>query len=290
MAATMVPLKEVQPFSEKNMFGGSYRNYESSTRQDKVEKTYSDMRVNQTVAFVKAMREKWMKFDKGEYTIMETIEMLDELVDDSDPDVDIPNSIHDFQTAERIREQWPGEEYDWFHLVGLLHDMGKVMALPKIAGDDILEQWAVVGDAFPVGCAPAEDAVVFPESFKGNPDYNHPVYGSKFGMYKPACGISNLPMSWGHDEYMYQMLKFNGCTLPECGLNMIRLHSFYPWHDKRAYIHLECPEDAETLKWMKEFNKFDLYSKGDAIPDVDALKPYYTSLLKKYNIDGKLKW
>ena len=112
MAATMVPLKEMQPFSEKNMFGGSYRNYESSTRQDKVEKTYSDMRVNQTVAFVKAMREKWMKFDKGEYTIMEAIEMLDELVDDSDPDVDIPNSIHDFQTAERIREQWQGEEYD----------------------------------------------------------------------------------------------------------------------------------------------------------------------------------
>ena len=86
------------------------------------------------------------------------------------------------------------------------------------------------------------------------------------------------------------MLKFNGCTLPECDLNMIRLHSFYPWHDKRAYIHLECPEDAETLKWVKEFNKFDLYSKGDATPDVDALKPYYTSLLKKYNIDGKLKW
>mmetsp|Transcript_16520 Transcript_16520/g.19152 ORF Transcript_16520/g.19152 Transcript_16520/m.19152 type:complete len:129 (+) Transcript_16520:110-496(+) len=72
-------------------------------------------------------------------------------------------------------------------------------------------------------------------------------------------------LSWGHDEYMYQMLKFNGCTLPECGLNMIRLHSFYPWHDKRAYTHFECPEDAETLKWVKEFNKFDLYSKDQNI-------------------------
>eukprot|EP00438_Fugacium_kawagutii_P036161 Skav228030 [mRNA] locus=scaffold1073:236214:237089:- [translate_table: standard] len=281
---------DIAPFSEKNMFGGSYRNYESSSRQSTVEKTYSDMHINQTVEFVKSMREKWMKFDKGEYTIMEAIKLLDELVDDSDPDVDIPNSIHDFQTAERIREQWPGEEYDWFHLVGLLHDMGKVMALPKIAGDDILEQWAVVGDTFPVGCAPAEDAVVFPESFKQNPDYNHPVYGSKFGIYKAGCGISNLMLSWGHDEYMYQMLKFNGCTLPECGLNMIRLHSFYPWHDKRAYTHFECPEDAETLKWVKEFNKFDLYSKGDAVPDVESLKPYYSSLLKKYNLDGKLKW
>ncbi len=151
------------------------------------------------------------------------------LVHDSDPDLDIPNSIHDFQTAERIREQWPGEEYDWFHLVGLLHDMGKVMALPKVAGNDILEQRAVVGDTFPVGCAPAEEAVVFPESFEGNPDYHHPVYGTKFGMYQPECCISNLLMSWGHDEYMYQMLKFNGCTLPECGLNM-------PEHDQVSFL------------------------------------------------------
>ena len=71
------------------------------------------MHVKQTVVFVKTMREKWMKFDKGGYTTMEAIEMLDELVDDSDPEVDIPNSIHDFQTAERIREQWPGKEYHW---------------------------------------------------------------------------------------------------------------------------------------------------------------------------------
>eukprot|EP00971_Amphidinium_carterae_P274830 5453373-Amphidinium_carterae.1 len=59
------------------------------------------------------------------------IALLDELVDDSDPDNDLPNSIHDFQTAERIRQQWPDE--DWFHLVGLLHDIGKVRALAKVA-------------------------------------------------------------------------------------------------------------------------------------------------------------
>jgi inositol oxygenase len=123
-----------------------------------------------------------------------------------------------------------------------------------------------------------------------NPDYDHPVYGTKNGMYEPGCGISNLTFSWGHDEYMYQMLKFNGCTIPEEGLNMIRLHSCYPWHDKRAYTQFERPEDKETLRWVKEFNKFDLYSKGDAVPDVEALKPYYESLLVKYGLSGKLRW
>mmetsp|Transcript_6072 Transcript_6072/g.16167 ORF Transcript_6072/g.16167 Transcript_6072/m.16167 type:complete len:165 (+) Transcript_6072:88-582(+) len=164
------------------------------------------------------------------------------------------------------------------------------MALPHIAGDSILEQWAVVGDTFPVGCAPVEDACVFPESFKENPDYRHPVYGTPKGMYEPGCGVSNLMLSWGHDEYMYQILKANGCTIPEEGLNMIRFHSFYPWHDKRGYQQFEAPEDAETLKWVKEFNEFDLYSKGDAVPDVAELKPYYEGLLRKYNISGKLRW
>eukprot|EP00401_Gymnodinium_catenatum_P062202 CAMPEP_0117496966 /NCGR_PEP_ID=MMETSP0784-20121206/20933_1 /TAXON_ID=39447 /ORGANISM="" /LENGTH=667 /DNA_ID=CAMNT_0005291961 /DNA_START=82 /DNA_END=2085 /DNA_ORIENTATION=- len=280
---------ELQDWKPKmNAFGDGFRNYEDSKRQDIVKLTYHTMHRNQTVAFGQRQRKDWLRFDKGEFTIMEMIGLLDNLVDDSDPDNDLPNSIHDFQTAERIREQWP--DHDWFHLVGLLHDIGKVLALPEVAGDSALEQWAVVGDTFPVGCAPSEDCVFGLESFEGNPDLKHPLYSTAYGMYEPNCGISNLMMSWGHDEYMYQVLKENGCTFPEEGFAMIRFHSFYPWHERRAYTHLEAPEDAEMMKWVKEFNKFDLYSKGDAIPDVAALKPYYQSLLEKYGIGGKLRW
>lgn len=65
---------------------------------------------------------------------------------------------------------------------------------------EALDQWAVLGDTFPVGCAPAEDACLLPEAFKTNPDYSHPLYGTKNGIYKAGCGISNLIMSWGKDE------------------------------------------------------------------------------------------
>mmetsp|Transcript_151738 Transcript_151738/g.485012 ORF Transcript_151738/g.485012 Transcript_151738/m.485012 type:complete len:327 (-) Transcript_151738:744-1724(-) len=273
---------------EENAFGDTFRNYEDSKRQEVVQRTYYTMHQKQTVEFGEKTREQWLKFNKGEFTIMEMIDVLDNLVDDSDPDNDLPNSIHDFQTAERIRAQWP--DHDWFHLVGLLHDIGKVLALPEVAGEHVLEQWAVVGDTFPIGCAPADECVFGFKSFEGNPDLEHPVFSTKDGIYKPGCGISNLMMSWGHDEYMYQVLKHNGCTIPEAGLNMIRFHSFYPWHDRRAYNHFEAPEEAEMLKWVKEFNKFDLYSKGDSIPDVAALKPYYQSLLEKYGLGGKLRW
>jgi inositol oxygenase len=268
-------------FAAHNGFGDSYRNYENSERQDTVSENYFKQHSQMTVDFVKGMQEKWLKLDKGSYTIMEAIEMLDQLVDDSDPDNDLPNSVHDFQTAERIREAWP--EHEWFHLVGLLHDLGKVMAL---WGEP---QWCVVGDTFPVGCRFSEKCV-FPQHFETNPDNKDAVYSTENGVYEVGCGISNLQMAWGHDEYMYWMLKKNGCTIPEVGLNMIRFHSFYPWHDAGAYKQFEGPGDRETLAMVKEFNRFDLYSKGDKVPDVEGLKPYYQGLCEKFGIGGKLKW
>lgn len=45
---------------------------------------------------------------------------------------------------------------------------------------------------------------------------------TKYGMYEPHCGLDNLLISWSHDEYMYQFLKHNKCTIPEKGLYMIR--------------------------------------------------------------------
>lgn len=53
--------------------------------------------------------------------------------------------------------------------MGLVHDVGKIMAL---YGEP---QWAVVGDTFPVGCA-FSNKCVFPEFFKDNPDSTDPVY------------------------------------------------------------------------------------------------------------------
>ncbi|XP_025203928.1 inositol oxygenase-like [Melanaphis sacchari] len=96
-------------------------------------------------------------------------------------------------------------------------------------------------------------------------------------------------MSWGHDEYLYRVLVHNKTTIPKVGLNMIRFHSFYPWHSGGDYDYLCNEDDLEMKKWVLEFNKFDLYTKGGVIPDVKELKPYYQSLIDKY-IPGLLKW
>ncbi|KAF7803915.1 inositol oxygenase 4-like isoform X1 [Senna tora] len=229
------------------------------------------------------MREEYEKLDKAEMSIWDCCELLNEVVDESDPDLDEPQIQHLLQSAEAIRKDYPYE--DWLHLAALIHDLGKILTLPQFGG---LPQWAVVGDTFPVGCAFDESNIHY-KYFKDNPDFHNPAYNTKNGIYYPNCGLKNVSMSWGHDDYMYMVAKANGTTLPEAALFIIRYHSFYPVHTLGAYKHLMSEEDAKNFKWLKIFNKYDLYSKSKVLIDVEEIKPYYLSIIDKY-FPAKLRW
>ncbi len=82
---------------------------------------------------------------------------------------------------------------------------------------------------------------------------NSHTYSSEYGMYKPNCGLKDVLMSYGHDEYLYQVLVRNGAHLPDEALYCIRYHSFYPWHSGGAYDHLCDDKDRGMLKWVREF-------------------------------------
>jgi inositol oxygenase len=239
-------------------------------------------------------------FKDGKYRKIMTIEeafiKLEEYVDASDPDLDLPNKLHLLQIAEGIRQ---AGHPDCFQLVGLLHDVGKIMFLWG-TGEDGLDgrstngkQWALGGDTFVVGCKIPRDGVVFPQFNKFNPDMEDPHYNTIDDIYQPHCGLDNLCFAWGHDEYMYRMLKANNTTIPLEGLDMVRYHSAYPMHDKEAYKHQLKPEDEERLEWIRLFNRFDLYTKDndkDIQDDIDGLWPYYCGLIEKYGLEGKLRW
>ncbi|XP_022777209.1 inositol oxygenase 1-like isoform X3 [Durio zibethinus] len=134
---------------QTNSFGHTFRDYHvESERQKGVENFYKTNHINQTYDFVKRMREEYGKLNKVEMSIWECCELLNDVVDESDPDLDEPQIEHLLQTAEAIRRDYPDE--DWLHLTGLIHDLGKVLLLPSFGE---LPQWAVVGDTYPVGCA-----------------------------------------------------------------------------------------------------------------------------------------
>ncbi len=139
-------------------------------------------------------------------------------------------------------------------------------------------QWAVVGDTFPVGCA-YSDRIVFPEFFALNPDSRNPEYQTADGIYEPGGGLDSVHLSWGHDEYLYQVVKD---YLPAENLYMIRYHSFYAAHREGAYTHLMNDRDREMFAAVRTFNPYDLYSKTPVRPHVAQLRPFYEDLIAEY--------
>ena len=253
----------------------SFRDYGGAVR-DRVREFYRLNHRHQTLDFVLAKKAEFLRLDRRRMGIWEAMEFLNTLVDDSDPDTELTQIQHLMQTAEAIRADGHPR---WFILTGLIHDLGKILCL---WGEP---QWAVVGDTFPVGCG-FSDKIVFPEFFEANPDASNPAYQSPTGIYADACGLDQVYLSWGHDEYLYHVVKD---YLPEEGLAMIRYHSCYPIHQEQEYANLMNDRDRGLMDHVRAFNPYDLYSKGHERPDVAALAPYYRELIAEF-FPSELAW
>jgi inositol oxygenase len=260
-------------------YGEGFRDYTNAPKA--VINNYKTARINQTYDFVIKQREKYSNLNT-KMEIWNILEELNSLVDVSDPDLAHPNLFHAFQTAEMIRKD---NHPDWLQLIGLLHDIGKIMYKKgnNEEGTGINEQWAMVGDTFIVGCK-LSDNLIYSEFNKENLDIEDKRYNTKLGIYTENCGLDNVLCSWGHDEYLYQILSSdkNPNTIPEQGKYIIRYHSLYAYHDKKDYFYFQSQKDKDYFDILKTFNKYDLYSKCDNMKNIDELKKYYTTLIEKY--------
>lgn len=251
-----------------------FRDYEDA--QAGVKEFYRLNHLNQTVDLNRRKRAQWLPLRKTKMGIWEALEFLNTLIDESDPDIDLPQIEHCLQTSEAIRKDG---HPDWFILTGLVHDLGKILTL---WGEP---QWAVTGDTYPVGCR-WSGKIVYPEFFADNPDSGVAEYQTDCGIYERGCGLDQIMISWGHDEYMYHVVKD---YLPEPAQYMIRYHSFYPGHREGEYQQLMNDHDREMFHWVHAFNPYDLYSKCDERMDVGALRPFYEELIARY-FPAQIDW
>jgi inositol oxygenase len=252
-----------------------FRNYEADARPT-VREFYRLNHLNQTYEFAQAKRREYLGLNRMKMSVWEAAEYLNKLVDDSDPDTDMSQLEHLLQTAEQLRRDGQPR---WMILTGFVHDLGKILCL---WGEP---QWAVVGDTFPTGCA-YSDKIVFPRFFEANPDFRDPRFSTRNGVYEEGCGLDAVNLSWGHDEYIYNVCKD---YLPIEGLYMLRYHSFYPWHKEGQYDHLCNDQDRRLLKAVNDFNPYDLYTKSHTKPDAKALRPFYEELIREY-FPEKVRW
>lgn len=312
-----------------------FRNYETSAYQDRVERTYRNMHVNQSLEYVKEKKEKYFRLAHGKMNVYQVFKLLESVIDESDPDNDSPQIVHAYQSAESIfdfamlnetelrddldikvlfkeqtwnelPEKWRDlyskhtiktlyshiKDWSWFPLVGFIHDLGKVMLMDEFGK---LPQWAVVGDTYPVAAPFANSNVFYKRDFyKESNDYNKYNHSTDktFGIYSKNCGFDNVHMTWGHDEYIYEVMRQSNICAE--GLYLLRYHSFYPWHTPQngtmAYTELASEYDWLMLPLLKAFQKADLYSKSPDLPPQDVLEAKYVKLLNQYIPNQSINW
>src|SRR5687767_6079287 len=79
-----------------------FRDYKAEPRSG-VKELYNLNHTYQTLDFVLSKKRQYLSRSRRELGIWEAMELLDSLVDSSDPDTDLSQIDHNLQTAEAIR-------------------------------------------------------------------------------------------------------------------------------------------------------------------------------------------
>lgn len=223
----------------------------------------------QSFASASEKRDQYKARILGPATVWDRLMALAHVNDESDAELEGMTQLgHALQTANAIAND--GQDENWI-IVGLIHDLGKIM---QAAGE---KPEFTVGDVYPVGCQFGR-SIVYYDYLQENPDWNHPVYSTKNGIYEPECGLMNVTMSYGHDEYIYQIFKD---LLPYEMLWTLRHHSFQSVASD--YTHLMTKEDKELREThMRKFMGYDLYTKDKYNVGGHKLKYYQEIIERRY--------
>lgn len=241
-----------------------YRNYKSN---NSVELLYEKMYSEQTYQ-KKLLLKNNLKFDKP-YYISNIIPYLNNVIDSSDPDTDLPQIYHGYQTAEAIRNnyiindinikkiyikdlfsdsEWNNipskykniymqtisQLYSHINNWSWLPLIGLIHDLGKVL---VLDNFGKhpehfsVGDIYPLGCKFSPANIYYDKSFHhNNPDFNISKYNSLYGIYSPNIGFKNIEMTFSHDYYLSHVLFNSKHNFPYEAIYIIQFHSFYAWH------------------------------------------------------------
>jgi len=247
---------------------------------ERVSNHYKAMRKNQSLDVARSLRHFYGTPIK-KISIWAAFGLLNAFRDVSDPDLSLPNLHHLYQSALYARDHgFP----KWMVITALIHDLGKIIYVrgQDNFGTTMTNQWAITGDTWVLGCA-LPPSLVFPEYNVYSPHFD----ASGYGIYKPHCGIRTLEFTYSHDVYLADLLRhpLNAPLhrLPPTAIDIIYLHSFYPFFDQDAYTHFMAPGDEDLKTLLQYFNQCDLYSKTNEVKVTLALlKETFGDLVKEY--------
>jgi len=261
----------------------------TSKIQDESDPDTNNEQIHHLFQTAEEIERKFLNYSTGIYHFHNFLKIKD-LFSKKEWD-DLPRYIkNNYESLKFINRMYCHiKNWDWLLLVGLIHDLGKILVYDEFGA---LEQHFVVGDTYPLGCPMANSVIFSKEKFYNqSEDFMHYNNDSLLGIYKKFCGLNNLYMSFGHDEFLASILEKNNVKLLKEAIYIIRFHSFYAWHTPilnddinktRGYTYFANSYDWYMLPLLKVFQKCDLYSKSKIKINPNILTPKYDKLIKKY--------
>lgn len=193
----------------------------------------------QSVAYVSAMKERYLRFDHKHMTLKDALDCGESISADpwstQSENNGTPTRVSlrtlCFQTAEWFRDMG---HPDWVQLLALVYGLGRVATTFDVKGSDfdksVTYDWTICSRSRVLGC-PVPTQAQFGELQCLSPDFDNAAHNSKgTGLYERHGGLDNCLLSWTGPEYMYHMLRHNQVELPNVAFKMLRLSSLSDWH------------------------------------------------------------
>lgn len=261
----------------------SLRDYSNAPAS--VKKFYRNQRRGVTAEITLKDRAAFLPLRKGKKGMWALIQKARKYADGSDPDHIKAQLLHLYGAAKKAMEM---KMPKWFVLTCLIHDGGKFLM-------EWIPEHRVVGDTFPHLIKPGKEEIFY-EEFKRNKDWKLVSKKGPNGFYSKSCGLDSMLMTWGHDEYLFNIvfdwIKQNAeyvkktwkCTALELRLMlyMIRFHSFYAFHRQGGYKSLWSKTDTKLRPYLRVFSMFDLYSKPDKLPPLREMDKDFKPLVESF--------
>lgn len=103
----------------------AFRDYDiADQEQPLVAAFYKENHAKQSLAHVLEKKKLYGGLNHGEMSIWEALELMNTLVDESDPDTQLSQIAHALQSAEAARKD---NQPRWMILTALIHDLGKYL-------------------------------------------------------------------------------------------------------------------------------------------------------------------
>jgi len=166
----------------------------------------------------------------AELGIWETMELLDSLVDSSDPDTDLSQMDHNLQTAEAIRR----DGHPTMVCAHRIHSRRRENSFACLASRS--GRWSAI--LFPSGAPFFGQESCYPEFFEANPDNQDSVVANR-GMGFTRQSAASRTCIFFMGPRRVSLRGSSKIICPKKASYMIRYHSCYVIHQQREYEALD---------------------------------------------------